>query len=480
MAAKHTLLFDGELTDKRTRVNAVLKSEWPDVAPGQGGRIVIVIDASGSMSYQNKLRTATKAAKMIHELMPKGYEFELVTYGSTARVHAKPGDKINPSIFDKILTNGGTNLEAGLTVALNTNREYKTSLPTTFIVMTDGEINEGRRQTPSSLNTLIRLHPEAVNGQWRLIGIGSDYSEGFMSGLSEVLPNCISRHCTAETVADTIGELVGMAFTTAGRHIQNEIVVKGDAKHVMIGDPLHIDAGRYLLPAAAGGSTTYCTFGVEGTSPAIVSAFVTYRDHDNVLQEIEVKPAEVKPTGVDEVIENVLRIKVVQATATIPHGAQGVKVLDELIAELKASPVADRLDRLITMCEELKQNAANPKACFGMMENLRTQSGSAYCTPGVAQMSMEFSSKCGSAPARTDGGGVSSGEASILKLREALNKRERKRKDLEDQIKALKKAGAPPDQVTPLIDELNRMDAKCPPERTQTGKKVGWFDSMWG
>lgn len=468
----HTLLFDGDVVSGSLGpVNAVLKSEWPEIeGDAEGGRIVLVVDTSGSMADQRKLEVAIEAVKLIHELLPAGYEFELVTYGTTANVWARPGEKILSNVFDLIRTNGSTNLEAGLQTALNLNCEIKTTLPTTFIVMTDGDINLGRAQTPQSLATLVKLYPEAVEGQWRLIGIGDDYSETFIKAFSELLPNCVFRHCTEELMADVIGEVVGMAFQTAARHIQVQIEPSANVAHKSVGDPLLVNGlssdqkGCYLLPAAAGGSTTYCTFSFEGSEAlegkGFVTAHVVYHGPDGVV-ETELKNVPVVQSveaDVDEVTENILRLRVLAVTRALPSGEQGIKILDELIAELRASRVAAKIQKLIDLCDSLKKNAANAKERYGVYENLRTQSGGLYCTPTIATTSAAFGLRCSAGDLNSSHKVIDKEKATILK----------------EEIRAKKAAGAPPSEVIPLIDKLNEID---PPSPTES---KGFFASLFG
>jgi len=490
--ATHTFLFDGELDgDHRGPINAVLRSEWPEVeSDGKGGRVVLVLDTSGSMSTRKKLTTAIEAAKLIHELLPAGYEFELVTYGSAAKVWARPGEEILSNVFDQIETYGSTNLEAGLRVALDLNREIKTTLPTTFIVMTDGEINMGKAQTPSALATLTKLYPESADAQWRLIGIGEDYSEGFMETFTALLPHCIFRHCTAALMADVMGEVVGMAFQTAARHIQVQIEPAQTVAHKSAGDPLHHHDACYLLPAAAGGSTTYCTFALEGTPlltrgwGGLVSAHVCYHHADGVAEQkiIDIPVHKSDEAGVDQVVENILRLKVLAAIKKLPLNDQGTKILDELIAELKAAPrVTTALQKLIDMCTDLKVNPARGKACLASCEGLRTQSGGAYCTPTIAATSAAFGALSSCAPP-----GVSPGDDTIEKLRAALDKRKAKedRKArvaaLEESIRAHKAAGTSPAEVVPLIEELNRINPPAAEVEAEPKAAPGFFGSLFG
>jgi Ca-activated chloride channel family protein len=151
--------------------------------------LCVVLDRSGSMSEESKITYAKSALYTLVDQLHQDDIFSLVIYDdvvevlrSASRV-GRDKDGIR-ALVDEIAPRGWTNLGGGMTegfrqVEKNTGREYTNRV----ILLSDGLANQGITD-PERLQSIARKKRDHAISL-STIGVGLDYNENLMVGLSE-------------------------------------------------------------------------------------------------------------------------------------------------------------------------------------------------------------------------------------------------------------------------------------------------------
>jgi len=149
----------------------------------------VVIDRSGSMSDQHKMEYAKKAfATLIDQLQPHDI-LSLVIYDDVVDVlrrAKKVGDDKNSikKMLDEVYPRGSTNLGGGLMEGLKQAKIFVgKEFVNRVVLLSDGLANVGVTD-PSELNKIARRHRNQSISITSM-GIGLDYNENLMMGISE-------------------------------------------------------------------------------------------------------------------------------------------------------------------------------------------------------------------------------------------------------------------------------------------------------
>lgn len=159
------------------------------VATAQPTDALVVLDISGSMSGQ-KLDYAKQALHQLIGRLGVRDRFGLVTYDSEAQLveALSYANGANVARFhravDALETAGGTNLSAGLDLALKQLGQRERAANTRVLLLSDGHANMGD-SSPDGLAARVRRvtqHDDVVS----TMGIGDDFNEDLMTRLAEI------------------------------------------------------------------------------------------------------------------------------------------------------------------------------------------------------------------------------------------------------------------------------------------------------
>lgn len=151
--------------------------------------LCVVLDRSGSMSEESKIQYARAALHALVDQLHRDDIFSLVVYDDAVDV-LRPAARVGRdkhairTLVDEITPRGWTNLGGGMTegfrqVEKNTGRKYVNRV----ILLSDGLANQGLTD-PHRLQSIARRQRDRAISL-STIGVGLDYNENLMVGLSE-------------------------------------------------------------------------------------------------------------------------------------------------------------------------------------------------------------------------------------------------------------------------------------------------------
>lgn len=164
----------------------------------------LIIDKSGSMSYENRMTNAKEAAKYIVNNLNPGDKFNIISFETTVtsfrprHVNYTNNSRDSSIIFiNNFSANGSTNISGAFDVAVPQFSTADTSTANIIIFITDGDPTVGitnKQALISHINTLLRTSEKNIN--LFSFGIGTGISRELLSnialnnnGLAEFLEN---------------------------------------------------------------------------------------------------------------------------------------------------------------------------------------------------------------------------------------------------------------------------------------------------
>jgi Ca-activated chloride channel family protein len=148
--------------------------------------MAVVLDVSGSMSGE-KLEQARASVLQLVERMRDTDEISLVTYSDNARVvqPLAPLSQVRAALRRTIPTlqiEGGTNIPAGLATGAESLAAARSGLVRRVVLVSDGQDTSGRPL--EGVRTEVR-HRADQGVTVSTLGIGTDYSESYMTALAD-------------------------------------------------------------------------------------------------------------------------------------------------------------------------------------------------------------------------------------------------------------------------------------------------------
>ncbi|MCB1057017.1 MAG: von Willebrand factor type A domain-containing protein, partial [Acidobacteria bacterium] len=149
--------------------------------------MMLVVDVSGSMQWENRLDTVRRSLAMLVDHLEPGDRIGLISFGATARLLVEPTadhDRLRSAI-ERLVTDGSTNAEAGLVMAYETLARYRQPGTTRRVILcSDGVANVGETDAERILE---RVHREAEGGiELTTVGFGmGNYNDALMEKLAD-------------------------------------------------------------------------------------------------------------------------------------------------------------------------------------------------------------------------------------------------------------------------------------------------------
>ncbi len=164
-----------------------IKGREISAAERQPAMLIFVVDVSGSMQQENRLGLVKRSLELLLDQLQPEDQVGLVVYGSRGQVLLEPtSDKyaIERSI-QRLVPNGSTNAEEGLTLAYDLARTYRRRGAINRIILcSDGVANVGRTGPESILQRIQNGADQGV--ELTTIGFGmGNYNDVLMEQLAD-------------------------------------------------------------------------------------------------------------------------------------------------------------------------------------------------------------------------------------------------------------------------------------------------------
>jgi Ca-activated chloride channel family protein len=214
--------------------------------------VAVVLDRSGSMADEHKIDYAKQAiAALVDRLSTNDY-LSIVIYDDrietllpTQRVTDKSRIK---QLVNEITPRGSTNLGGGMEEGFRQiEKNFKREFINRVILLSDGLANQGITD-PNSLNRIVsRYRNQSIS--LTTIGVGLDYNENLMLGLSEHGGgNYYFVESPGQLASILEKETNGMSYIVAqNAHIELELA-NGVAVNDVIGCERREERGRWIIP----------------------------------------------------------------------------------------------------------------------------------------------------------------------------------------------------------------------------------------
>ncbi len=213
---------------------------------------IMLIDNSGSMQEENKLKNVKKCIQSMMLCLQATDYFSIVTFESHSKIHCNhmAATDANKSfvhtILQEIQPEDMTNLSAGIgnVKKILENSPEKTGL----LILTDGHVNKGVVDSPTLLTLIQSLQTNCPGIAIHCIGYGTDHNSGLLNNISMETNGSYNIVNNIEDVATAFGDTIGGLMSCVAQNVEitiaNEVVVEGplkkETKHgvttVQIGD----------------------------------------------------------------------------------------------------------------------------------------------------------------------------------------------------------------------------------------------------
>lgn len=150
--------------------------------------LAVVLDRSGSMANEGKIEYAKKAVRSLIDQLPEGDYFSFVIFDDVVQVLRQSQlvrDKRDlRDLLNEVYPGGSTNLGGGLVTGLEQVERHKDSeFLNRVILLSDGLANSGITNPQELRRIAQRYRSKSISVT--TMGVGLDYNENLMMGLSQ-------------------------------------------------------------------------------------------------------------------------------------------------------------------------------------------------------------------------------------------------------------------------------------------------------
>lgn len=205
--------------------------------------IVPVVDRSGSMSMNRKLRVVVDALGYLAGYLTPEDLLALVSFDNVIDTHlpACPADKTGAAKFAAALAElaprMSTNLSGGIIAGIEQAKSMPSDVLARVIVLTDGQANVGI-QDRAGLIALLADIPEHVSVSF--LGVGTDCDHDLLSALAEAGRGSYGFIEAAARSADVLGTEIGGLLETEAHRVT--VTVTARKQYLRLAAPLGLDS----------------------------------------------------------------------------------------------------------------------------------------------------------------------------------------------------------------------------------------------
>jgi Ca-activated chloride channel family protein len=180
------IITSGDRTFLQVGIQA-MQGETPQRPPLN---IALVIDQSGSMSGENKMSDARKAARELVDRLRPDDTIAVVVFNDQAKLLVPAGRATDKNTLRKkieaIQSGGGTNIYDGLKMGFYEASKASggSGVVSLVILLSDGQVSSGIKD-PDTFRKLVASHASDNDIQTTTVGVGVEYNEDLMLALAQ-------------------------------------------------------------------------------------------------------------------------------------------------------------------------------------------------------------------------------------------------------------------------------------------------------
>ncbi len=314
-----------------------VKGEEVGAATPQPLHIIAVIDVSGSMEEQGRLENVKRSLQFMLPMLNPRDLVSIVTFSNNSSIvcQAVPMNPDGIATVERHLIRiapiGGTNLGAGILSAMDICATSPNTHKPCVILLTDGEVNVGMKESPQLLRLLSTFHRAYPTLSLYSVGYGLQHNTALLSAMATEVSGAYSIVQNLEQVATVFGDMLGGLSSLVAQNL--EVIIHSHGKveskfrttssatnmHIHIGD-LYAGSEQSLIVEDHGDIIVRY---LDSASGAITLADVVHhRETDNSVQ--------VQATGFR------LRLATSDLMTKIAQGNVSVAEVTDLITRLTA------------------------------------------------------------------------------------------------------------------------------------------------
>jgi len=331
----------------------------PIITPGTAStalpskHICFFFDTSGSMSEEGRMSALQATMKLLVKKKPDSYKFTFISYASSAKIEALA--ETDPSKLETavnaLVPNGGTNMEAAL-LAVRDVVAHGVPIDS-FILFTDGHVNEGAIHKSSGFITLIQEFIPILP-PIHTIGCGPNYNQTFLKNVADETRSIHFYADAVETLPAVVADILEGMRTEIGTQAQlvvpdgwiNAECGKQTNRTVTLGH-LIADHTQWIVLKSVIETTTL---------PTLTLSYIPSNTRDTVSISCSVGD-ELKPI---EMASQVARIRIAtvysEVSELLERGGtdMALEKLNDLTKELKES-IANKTTFLLTALAQIAE-----------------------------------------------------------------------------------------------------------------------------
>lgn len=212
--------------------------------------VALVIDRSGSMAEDRKLKYALAAARWVVDNLADGDMLSIIAFGDQATVLSAAGRVVNKPFLlhrlDEISASGSTNLSAGLLEGIaQVGGTGSTGQLRQVLLLTDGLANRGETR-PANLRRIAEK-AWAQGIRVSTMGVGAEFNEAVLTDIAVAGGGRYTYVKTAEQIPSAFRDELHGLLPPVAQNMTIELGLSGGAIGKIYGQLLDQPIGTYKL-----------------------------------------------------------------------------------------------------------------------------------------------------------------------------------------------------------------------------------------
>lgn len=213
--------------------------------------LALVLDSSGSMAQDNKLKYTLDAARAVLENLSERDVVSLITFNDRVTVLSPAGRAVNKSFLfhrlEEIAPRGFTDISAGLLEGIAQIRSQSAEGQLRqVLLLTDGQANRGLVTTPAMQRLAGKTHADGIGIS--TLGCGTEFNEKNLAGLAEAGGGRYTYIKSPEQIPVAFAEELHGLLEASAQNVQLDLTATGATIVKINGQPVGAAGAEQKIP----------------------------------------------------------------------------------------------------------------------------------------------------------------------------------------------------------------------------------------